>query len=358
MNTHSMDRLVVDIRAALQTRPRWMNEYAATKLGALLNRALERIEQLQMPHAEVMKLAELDEGADIQAMLKALCAKVQAQRRELSILNGKMEVAVRRAEEQGYARGLEDMRKYPGEISAPAASQQPEGEYPDARQWEAFCNNDDGDGSIGIRIIGGFAGADAAFEYAGRLAAHLNERPAASQENEALVDELQKAAGECALREYAPSWEHTDESAAAALQSARSAVLERMRAEASQWQERVAQWMAACFTPAITADRGERNHRFLEESLELVQSLGCTASEAHQLVDYVFGRPVGEPSQELGGVMVTIAALANASAMMIDIAADAELARCWTKIDVIRAKQAGKPKHSPLPAPPAGDTRE
>ncbi len=68
------------------------------------------------------------------------------------------------------------MRKYPGEISASAASQQPEGEYPDARQWEAFCNNDDGDGSIGIRIIGGFAGADAAFEYAEQLAARLNQR--------------------------------------------------------------------------------------------------------------------------------------------------------------------------------------
>ncbi len=48
---------------------------------------VERIEQLQMPHTAVLKLAELDEGADTQAMLKALCNKVEAQRRELSILN-------------------------------------------------------------------------------------------------------------------------------------------------------------------------------------------------------------------------------------------------------------------------------
>ncbi|MCW2309902.1 hypothetical protein [Rhodobium gokarnense] len=32
-------------------------------------------------------------------------------------------------------------------------------------------------------------------------------------------------------------------------------------------------------------------------------------------------------------------------------AGDAELKRVWTKIDQIRAKQAAKPKHSPLPGP-------
>ena len=72
-------------------------------------------------------------------------------------------------------------------------------------------------------------------------------------------------------------------------------------------------WIKACLGPLIAADVTERNHRFLEEALELVQSKGCTASEAHQLVDYVFSRPVGEPFQELGGVMVTLAALADAA---------------------------------------------
>ena len=67
----------------------------------------------------------------------------------------------------------------------------------------------------------------------------------------------------------------------------------------------------ACFTEEICRDRVQRNHRFLEEALELVQSLGCTASEAHQLVDYVFGRPVGEPTQELGGAIITLHALAG-----------------------------------------------
>lgn len=117
----------------------------------------------------------------------------------------------------------------------------------------------------------------------------------------------------------------------------------------SGFQTQVGEWMRTCFGPKISADRVERNHRFLEESLELVQSLGCTSSEAHQLVDYVFSRPVGEPSQECGGVMVTLAALCLAARLDMHQDGYTELARVWGKINVIRAKQATKPQFSPLP---------
>lgn len=120
-------------------------------------------------------------------------------------------------------------------------------------------------------------------------------------------------------------------------------------AYSQKFQQRVQPWMMACFGPEISADRIERNHRFLEESLELVQSLGCTASEARQLVDYVFERPVGEPAQEAGGVMITLAALCLASGLDMHACGETELARIWTKVEAIRAKQAAKPKHSPLP---------
>ena len=126
------------------------------------------------------------------------------------------------------------------------------------------------------------------------------------------------------------------------------------------FQARVQPWMMACFGPEVSGDREERNHRFLEEALELVQACGCTASEAHQLVDYTFARDVGEPSQETGGVMVTLAALCLANDLDMHEAAETELARIWTKVEKIRAKQAAKPKHSPLPegAPPVTDTTE
>lgn len=115
------------------------------------------------------------------------------------------------------------------------------------------------------------------------------------------------------------------------------------------FQKRVQPWLLACFGELIAGDREERNHRFLEEALELVQSCGCTAHEAHQLVDYVYDRPAGQPSQEVGGVMVTLAALCLANDLDMHTDAETELARIWTKVDAIRAKQAAKPKHSPLP---------
>jgi hypothetical protein len=117
------------------------------------------------------------------------------------------------------------------------------------------------------------------------------------------------------------------------------------------FQDRVASWMQKCFGPDISADTVERNHRFLEESLELVQSLGCTSSEAHQLVDYVYGRPVGDPPQEVGGVMVTLAALCIPHGIDMHDAGEVELERISAPdvIEKIRRKQATKPKHSPLP---------
>lgn len=115
------------------------------------------------------------------------------------------------------------------------------------------------------------------------------------------------------------------------------------------FQQRVQPWMMACFGAEIAADIQERNHRFLEEALELVQACGATASEAHQVVDYVYGRAVGEKVQEIGGVMVTLAALCLAQGLDMNAAGETELARIWMKVEQIRAKQAAKPKHSPLP---------
>jgi hypothetical protein len=109
--------------------------------------------------------------------------------------------------------------------------------------------------------------------------------------------------------------------------------------------------MMACFGPEISADKVERNHRFFEEVTELVQSTGMTRSECHQLVDYTFYRPVGEPKQETGGVMVTLAAHGLAHGIDMHEAGETELARISAPdvIVKIRAKQASKPKHSPLP---------
>jgi len=123
------------------------------------------------------------------------------------------------------------------------------------------------------------------------------------------------------------------------------------------FQKGVAMWMFKCFGLEISADKNERNHRFLEESLELVQSCGCTKDEAHQLVNYVYGRDVGDTRQEVGGVMVTLAALCQAHDIDMDECGDVELFRVFTKVEQIREKQKTKPSSSPLPgrAVEAGD---
>lgn len=114
-----------------------------------------------------------------------------------------------------------------------------------------------------------------------------------------------------------------------------------------------------CFGAEISGDKIERNDRFIEEALELVQSTGYSADRAHALVDHVFGRDIGEPSQEIGGGMVTMAALCLAHGLDMHGAGEAELARINQPLVVekIRAKQAAKPTASALPIPTPAPTK-
>lgn len=122
-----------------------------------------------------------------------------------------------------------------------------------------------------------------------------------------------------------------------------------MTSEIASYQRRVEEWLAACFTPPVRADQRERTHRFLEEALELAQANGCSRADAIALVDYVFARPAGQPDQEVGGVMVTLAGLCSAAGINMAEAGSCELDRNWDRIEVIRAKQRSKPHGSPLP---------
>jgi hypothetical protein len=117
------------------------------------------------------------------------------------------------------------------------------------------------------------------------------------------------------------------------------------------FQHRVNDWVLQCFSPEIANDHVERSDRFVEEALELVQSCGYSADRAHALVDYVFNRPVGETSQEVGGVMITLATLCHTQGVDMMAAGEIELARINQPeiMDKIRAKQAAKPTGSALP---------
>lgn len=116
-------------------------------------------------------------------------------------------------------------------------------------------------------------------------------------------------------------------------------------------QRRVGLWIVNTFGEAVALDPIERNYRFLEEALELVQSRGMTKAEAHALVDYVFDRDQGDVNQEVGGVMITLAALCHVAKIHMDAEGDREFARINRPevIEKIRRKQATKKRYSPLP---------
>lgn len=117
-----------------------------------------------------------------------------------------------------------------------------------------------------------------------------------------------------------------------------------------KWSGLCAEWAIEAFGRAVAMDKVQRNHRFLEEALELVQSLGLEREDAHLLVDYVFDRPRGDPAQEVGGVMVTLGTLCVARDLDLASASTNELERAWRDIDKIRAKQKSKPDTgSPIP---------
>lgn len=118
--------------------------------------------------------------------------------------------------------------------------------------------------------------------------------------------------------------------------------------EMERFQFLIHQWVQHCFGDP---DIHERACRFLEEAVELFQSVGGTEMDAHALVNYVFGRPIGEPFQEVGGVMTTLGALCGAADISLHSAAWSEAERIHTPevIHKVRTKSKNRPHRSPLP---------
>lgn len=117
----------------------------------------------------------------------------------------------------------------------------------------------------------------------------------------------------------------------------------------NSFQTRVRAWLSECLGTPRGADRIERTHRALEEAVELAQACGCSEKDALALVRYVYSRPAGSIGEEVGGVMVTVAALCSAFDVDLGAAAEAELARDWDRIEEIRGKASTRLQGSPLP---------
>lgn len=109
------------------------------------------------------------------------------------------------------------------------------------------------------------------------------------------------------------------------------AIQEPRPAARDERQRQVAAWCAAAFGTEHASSLTQRGIRLLEEAIEAYQAAGGEADMAHKLVDYVFGRPVGELGQELGGIGVTVLALAEAAGLSADAEEAREVARVLSK---------------------------
>jgi len=108
------------------------------------------------------------------------------------------------------------------------------------------------------------------------------------------------------------------------------------------FQEAVMWWCEVCHGKERARNCTERSLRFTEESIELAQAAGLPKEKIYQLVEYVYSKPVGSLPQEVGGVMVTLAAMCSAFLVHMQEEGETELRRIWTVMDKIREKQKTK----------------
>lgn len=120
------------------------------------------------------------------------------------------------------------------------------------------------------------------------------------------------------------------------------------------FQTQAGLWMGKAFIPSLYSDINERGDRLLEEVFELLQAKHYPRDRIRRLENYVYGRPVGEPHQELGGVMVTLACYAKVAGLNMHAEGYRELARInrpeiMAKIREKQEKKNALHLDSPLP---------
>lgn len=115
------------------------------------------------------------------------------------------------------------------------------------------------------------------------------------------------------------------------------------QAGGESFQSRVHAWVVDFF-PEHGVNVPERARRFVEEAIELAQAVGLEGTEVQRILDRAYSRPAGEPLQELGGSMVSLAALAEAVHLDAEQAGEIELRRISAPgmRESMRAKQAEK----------------
>jgi hypothetical protein len=71
-------------------------------------------------------------------------------------------------------------------------------------------------------------------------------------------------------------------------------------------------WGYRCFGMDHIVDKRVRALRCAEEAVELAQACFVDKDTVLKMVDMIYDRPMGDPKQEIGGVLITAAVIANA----------------------------------------------
>jgi hypothetical protein len=108
-------------------------------------------------------------------------------------------------------------------------------------------------------------------------------------------------------------------------------------------RERIGAWVVSRLGGELLRNRPERAMRLAEEAIELAQAEGVSESDVARIVARVYSRPKGEPTQEMGGVMVCCHAWAIAAFQDLDKLTEREVNRVEAvPAEVTRAKHAAK----------------
>jgi len=101
-----------------------------------------------------------------------------------------------------------------------------------------------------------------------------------------------------------------------------------------QLQEKIGDWVAGTFGYEVLADKQERNARFFEEVVELMQVRGMTVAEMVAIIHDKMTKPVGELDQEVGGVLITFLALCESG----DVDVDTAYANEWNRVQPMEVR--------------------
>lgn len=109
-------------------------------------------------------------------------------------------------------------------------------------------------------------------------------------------------------------------------------------------ESRVDIWLRDCVGHEVADNLEERNNRFCEEALELLQACGYTRQQIDAMADVVYSK---SPSTDIAGacadVMVCLMPLARARQIDLTTALRETIKRNWANSNAIREKNRHKP---------------